>query len=202
MLYIFASAPPPGNPPPRLNAGGLQYAIERVEEIALLHHGTAVQYTKDSPDYHLSDLCLASGITWMWFRSGWEFGNGVTVHKTQASYETKVVVHGTEQSLEEFLGTGQSVKLADLQLTKIHNRTEGWAEYEARWEPGTCPQENHLVHLTWLITREPLPTAAYERIREMIEDHADFDRSQFEEKHFSVVRPWHPDGQRERALMV
>ena len=179
MLYIFAGFPKNG-----LHAGGLQYCIEDVEELALLEHDPAVQYTKEGvfvPDteemlypveYRMSDLCLKDGITWDWFPERWSFGNGVTVHKTQARPEYKTVVHGTDLSLDEFLAHHGSTPLAHLELERLHVRHEGWEQYEARWLPGMCPQESHVVHLTWLVTTHRLPDFIYERIRALIEDGA------------------------------
>ena len=42
MLYVFA-----GFPKCNLNAGGLQYCIEEVEELGLLEHDPAIQYRKE-----------------------------------------------------------------------------------------------------------------------------------------------------------
>jgi len=149
QLYIFA-----GFPKSSLHAGGLQYAIEMVENLAILEHSPAIQCRNDgmflvtktgaeylSPtEYHMSDLCLSDGITWDWFSGGWAFGNGVTVHKTLASPEFKTVVHGTELTLDEFLSEHGATNLVDLKLERMHVKHEGWKEYEARWLPGTCPQ--------------------------------------------------------------
>ena len=177
MLYIFAGFPHNG-----LHAGGLQHAIETVEELAMLEHDSTIQYLKEGVfiegknseylypvDYRMSNNCLLDGITWDWFSENWPFGNGVTCHKTLASPEFKTVVHGTNLTLDEFLVESGSTKLADLELERMHVRHEGWEEYEARWLPGTCPQENHVVHLTWLITTHKLPEFVYERIQDLIE---------------------------------
>ena len=180
MLYIFAGFPRNG-----LHAGGLQLCIEEVEELALLEHDPAVQYRKggvfaagtDETLYPieavLNPMLERDGITWDWFPENWSFGNGVTVHKTTANPEYKTVVHGTELNLEEFLAENGTTRLADLELERMHVRHEGWEEYEARWLPGSCPQENHAVQLTWLVTTHNLPDFAYERIRSLIEDGAE-----------------------------
>ena len=110
------------------------------------------------------------GITWDWFPEHWAFGNGVTCHKTSANPEYKTVVHGTDLNLDEFLAQHGTTRFADLELERIHIQHEGWREYEARWIPGTCPQEAHAVQLTWLITTHNLPGVAYDRIRALIED--------------------------------
>jgi|TARA_R110000824_G_scaffold325527_1_gene512427 hypothetical protein len=176
MLYIFA-----GYPKNNLHAGGLQYCIETVEELGELEHDPAVQYRKEgvfaaSTDEELYPLEVVmspalerDGITWDWFPENWSFGNGATVHKTSANPTYKTVVHGTELNLEEFLAENGTTRLAELELERMHIKHEGWEKYEARWLPGTCPQENHIVHLTWLITAYKLPNFAYERIRSLIE---------------------------------
>ena len=180
MLYIFAGFPKNG-----LHAGGLQYCIESVEELGELEHDPAVEYRKEGVFASNSDEMLypievilspsleSDGITWDWFSENWAFGNGVTVHKTLASPDYKTVVHGTELNLEEFLAENGTTRLSELELERMHVKHEGWQEYEARWLPGTCPMEPHVVHLTWLITTHKLPNFAYERIRSLIEDGAE-----------------------------
>ena len=147
-----------------------------------MEHDPAVQYRREGVfatgtdeelypvEYRMSDLCLRDGITWDWFPENWSFGNGVTVSKTIASPEYKTVVHGTDLSLDEFLTASGPARLGALELERKHIRHEGWEKYEARWLPGTCPQENHAVHLTWLITTHRLPGFIYDRIRALIED--------------------------------
>lgn len=180
MLYIFAGFPRNG-----LHAGGLQYCIETVEELGLLEHDPAVQYRKEGVfatdsdeelyplEVVMSPMLERDGITWDWFPENWSFGNGVTVHKTTANPEYKTVVHGTELNLEEFLAENGTTRLSELELERIHVKHEGWEKYEARWLPGSCPQENHAVQLTWLVTTHKLPDFAYERIRALIEDGAE-----------------------------
>ena len=177
MLYIFAGFPKNG-----LHAGGLQYCIESVEELGELEHDPAVEYRKEGVFASNSDEMLypievilspsleSDGITWDLFSENWAFGNGVTVHKTLASPDYKTVVHGTKLNLEEFLAENGTTRLSELELERMHVRHEGWENYEARWLPGTCPMEPHVVHLTWLITTHKLPNFAYERIRSLIED--------------------------------
>ena len=94
------------------------------------------------------------------------------MHKTSASPEYKTVVHGTELNLDEFLVEYGTTNLAELELERVHIKHEGWQKYEARWLPGTCPQESHLVHLTWLVTTHKLPNFAYARIGDLIEGNA------------------------------
>jgi hypothetical protein len=179
MLYIFA-----GFPKNNLHAGGLQLAIESVEMLGELEHDPAVQYRKEGVfatgtdeelyplEVVMSDRCFQDGITWDWFPENWSFGNGVTISKTSASPDFKTVVHGTELDLNEFLAKYGTTKLAELELERMHVKHESWLEYEARWSPGTCPQERHVVHLTSLVTTHKLPDFAYERIRALVEDGA------------------------------
>ena len=210
MLYIFAGFP--GKEAPagslQLHAGGLQYCIETVEELALLEHDPAVQYRKEGVfanetdemlypvEYRMSDICIRDGITWEWFPEHWSFGNGVTVHNTSANLEYRTVIHGTDLTLEEFKkqNRGKSYRPTDLILIDEPWRHEGWEKYEERWLPGTCPQENHVVHLTWLVTAHKLPEFAYQRIRELAEDGAKpKDRHRYNTEpgnHFSEIRPW------------
>lgn len=209
MLYVFAGFPKNG-----LHAGGLQYAVEDVENLAELEHDLAIDYRKEGVfasgkahellypvKYRMSDLCLRDGITWEWFPENWGFGNGVTIHKTMASPEYRTVVHGTDLTLEQFLAWRGKTRLADLVLERMHVWHEGWEKYEARWLPGTCPQQSHIVHLTWLVTTHRLPPFAYDRIRQLIEGGAepkDLHRytprdSGEPGKHFSEIRGW--DGQ-------
>jgi len=175
MLYIFAGFPRCG-----LNAGGLQYAIETVEGLAILEHG-AVQYRREGRfilgedgeewagpyDYWMSPSLTSAGLTWRWFPENWCFGNGVTVHKTTASY-------------------------AYDQIGRILP-TEGFIDYTARWEPGACPMEDHIVHLTWLTTAHRLPEFALDRIRALVEDggcEIDHPEQYLPERHLSESRGW------------
>ena len=179
MLYIFA-----GYPKNNLHAGGLQYCIETVEMLGELEHDPAVQYRKEGVfatntdeelyplEVVMSPMLERDGITWDWFPENWSFGNGATISKTSASPDYKTVVHGTELNLDEFLTEHGTTRLAELELERMHVRHEGWEEYEARWLPGTCPMENHVVHITSLVTTHKLPDFAYERIRALIEDGA------------------------------
>ena len=106
----------------------------------------------------------------------------------------KTVVHGTDLNLDEFLARSGVTSIAELELERLHVRHEGWEKYEARWLPGTCPQENHIVHLTWLVTTHCLPTFAYNRIRALIEEGSEpKDRPVYSKepgKHFSGTRKW------------
>src|SRR3990167_2602729 len=108
-LLIFAGYPKCG-----LNAGGLQRAVEEVEQLAILEHDPAIQYTKEGvavlgkgkevigpTEYQISPSLAAIGLTWDWFPENWSFGNGVTVHKTTAYLETMLVDHVTGTSLPD-----------------------------------------------------------------------------------------------------
>ena len=153
MLYVFAGFPKNG-----LHAGGLRL-LTQLEELGDLEEDAAVQYRKEGVyigeewarpiEYRMSDLCLREGISWDWFNENWAFGNGVTVHKTTAHYEKHIVI------LED-----NTVGVA------IDDRSA----YEARWMNGKCPQESHVVHLTWLVFKHELPDFTYEQLRGLIED--------------------------------
>ena len=203
MLYIFAGFPKNG-----LHAGGLQYCIETVEELAVLEHDPVVQYRKmgvyvDATDDMLypvevvmSPTLERDGITWDWFPEQWAFGNGVTIHKTLASPVYQTVVHGTDLTLDDYLANNGTTRLADIQLEQQHIQHEGWKSYEARWLPGTCPQENHVVYLTWLVTTHRLPDSIYNRIRDLIEVEVELDqadlyvRSDEPGRYLSTFRPF------------
>ena len=75
MLYIFAGLPGKGSGPGKyIHAGGLQYAIETVEELANLEHDPIVQYRRGGVfvngtaellypvEYRISDALLLAGI--------------------------------------------------------------------------------------------------------------------------------------------
>ena len=155
MLYVFAGYPKCG-----LHAGGIRL-LTQLEELGNLEEDPAVQYRREGVyvgeewsrpvEYHMSALCERDGIGWNWFNEGWSFGNGVTVHKTTAQYQKHIVL------LED---NSLGVVVADHSV------------YEARWARGTCPQESHVVHLTWCVFQHELPSFAYERLRALIEDGA------------------------------
>jgi hypothetical protein len=206
MLYVFAGYPQCG-----LNAGGLQHAVEEVETLALLEHDPAIQYAREGVyalgegrellrpiEYEISPSLTAIGLTWDWFPENWSFGNGVTVHKTTAMRDSMLIDHGRNVSIADLLATGRPVDLWQLTVRQVPKRTEGWEQYEARWRPGTCPQESHIVHLTWLVTKHRIPGFAYARIRALVEDHEVVlkDRARYEPKHFSPERRW--DGEQPR----
>lgn len=204
MLYVFL-----GYPQTFLNAGGLQHCVEQIEELAILEHDPATQYRKEgvfaaspSGDERIGELdaifspsLLKVGITWDWFPENWRFGNGVTVHKTTAMREFMTVDHGSGQSFHSLLASGQVLDVSRMRLQRIPQRTEGWAEYESRWLPGTCPQESHIVHMTWLVTKHRLAKFAYDRLQAIVESPETVlkNREQYDdERHFSVARKWMP----------
>ena len=95
--------------------------------------------------------------------------------------------------MDKFLETAKGpIRPSDYLVERKHILTEGWEKYEARWLPGTCPWENHVVHLTWLVTTHRLPEFAYERIRELIEERAEPKDPHLYStepgKHFSEIR--------------
>ena len=207
MLYIFAGFPGKDAPPgtQHLNAGGLQYAAEERMGIVLLEHDNSIQHRKEGVfintergeerlrdvEHRMSDLCLRDGITWDWFPENTAFGNGVTIHKTTANREMKTVVHETEDSLDKYLRRAGPTRISDLVMERKHIITEGWDKYERRWMPGTCPQESHVVHLTWLVTMHKLPPFAYDTIRLLIEAPGLSAKEElFEQRHFSQARTW------------
>lgn len=145
--------------------------------------------------YRISDVLLQAGITWDWFRDGWIFGQGITCHATMASPEYRTVIHGTDITLDEFkkMNRGNPYRESDLLLVDEHWRHNGWKKYEARWLPGTCPQDTHIVHLTWLITTHKLPEFVYERLRDIIEYRAEPKQRHLYDptpngKHLSTIR--------------
>jgi len=206
MLYIFAGFPGKQLAPdsPHIHAGGLAYLVDIVEELAIIEKDRNIQYRKEGiftpgpkgeflypVECRISDACLRDGITWDWFPENWSFGCGVTVHKSSASPDYKIVVHGTDLDLNEFLSRHGTTRLAELKLERMHIKHEGWQTYESRWLPGTCPQMNHVVHLTWLATLDPMPDFAYQRLCDLIERGAEpKDLHLYNEEHFSKIRAW------------
>lgn len=178
--YVFAGYPRNG-----LNAGGLEYCIEEVEQLAMLEHDPAFQLRKEglfilSPSgaaeqiadvrLNLSDRVNQDGITQDWFRDNACFGNGVGVSKTLAHYQTKIVNHHCGRTPGEIMQAGEVLDYANLRLKQVHDFNESWGQYERRWRSGTCPQENHILQLTSVVTKHELPSFAYRRLVSMIED--------------------------------
>lgn len=204
MLYIYAGTPRSG-----LNAGGLQHMIEGLEEWdGAIEHDPGVQYRREGVfagegkfaeqieegyDVRISESVVRSGILWDWFPENWAFGNGITVHQTQASLEYRTVIHGTGLTEDEYLQRFGPTRMADLVKARVHQRTEGWEAYEARYVPTTCPMYNHMVMLTWIVTTHRLPEFAYQRIRALIENPATLiDTSLYRTDHISPRYEWHP----------
>lgn len=202
MLYIFAGYPKCG-----LNAGGVQHAVESVENLAILEHDPAIQYAKEGVvavgrdggnerlgpvEYHISPAFEAAGVTWNWFPENWGFGQGVTVHKVTANRETMLVDHRTGASVPDLIASGSPLALRGLVIQLVPKRTEGWEVYERRWRPGTCPQESHIVHLTWLVTKHRIQEFAYSRLRDLIETPGTAlrDAERYRAKDFSPERRW------------
>ena len=207
MLYMFL-----GFPKTLLNAGGLQHCVEEVERLAILEHDPAVQHSKEGVfivhgsvgerqgmfEYRLSRQLDQLGVTWDWFPENWGFGNGVSVHKTTANRETMLVDHRTGASVADLIASGRPINLGKLRIQQVPKRTEGWVAYEKRWRSGTCPQESHILHLTWLITKHRLPEFAYLRLERIIEDSSTVlhDVERYQERHFSPVRKWEGESQK------
>ena len=182
MLYIFAGSPKCG-----LGAGGVRLFTQR-EEVGDLEEDNSIQVRQEgvflvtesgeewlqNTEYRFSELCARDGIGWPWFPEGWAFGNGVTVHKTTAEWD-KAQVFEDGYVL-------QARPDGRFDLVRVFQRpTDGWDKYEARYEPGMCVRENHVIHLTWCVFQHKLPEHAYERLQEMIEDPGyQFDRTPYE----------------------
>ena len=212
MLYIFAGFPGKQLAPGSygLDAGGLAHGVENVEQLAFLNSDPNLQVRQEggfvihgsygerigSVKYRLSEQLLQDGITWDWFPENFAFGGKVGIYKVTANYLTKDVDYGTgltqDELLQRNMGTGIPTDLSKLQLLRVHDRTSSWDMYEARWLPGTCPQESHVVHLTWLVTAHEIPEFAYNRIQEIIEEPICElkDLWRYDAHHFSTIRKW------------
>ena len=213
MLYVFAGYPGRALPAgmAHLHAGGLRHCIKEVEALAELEEDSMIQYTKDGvyaipkgsnegewlgpTPYRLSPAVERSGITWQWFPEHWSFGNGVTCTNWTAKRETMEIDYRTGVPMADLIATGHPIDLSKVTIQRVPRTTEGWAEYEKRWLPGTCPQESHKVHLTYVITRGEMEPWAYERVLCLIEerDAALVELDRYRPEHFSVSRKWtHP----------
>jgi len=213
MLYIFATSPDhlePGRH--RLHAGGLTHLVDVVEELAIIENDEDISYQKEGVfipgsngewlrdlAYRMSETCLRDGITFNWFPERWTFGGGITCHKTSASPTYKTVVHGIDLTLNEFLAKHGTARLAELELDRLQVRHESWLAYEARWAlddngKTMCPQYSHQVFLTWVMTVDPMPEFAYERLRAVIEDGAELKDAHLYDhspgQMFSTIRKW------------
>jgi hypothetical protein len=177
MLNLFAGRPLCG-----LKSHGLE-ALMVNEDLGEVEMDSAIQYRKEGVfigtetdrefdsdvEYRISDRLIQDGITWDWFPENWTWGNRIGTQKTFAAPEYRTVVQGTNLTTDEFLDKYGELSLS-AKLVKIHDRHDGWLEYEARWLPGKCPQQSHMVLTTWVITTHPMPEFAYQRLRELIED--------------------------------
>ena len=210
MLYVFAGFPgkelPPGSE--YLNAGGLRRFVE-VENIGLLQDDGFYQFRKEgifgitasgaerlsSVPFNFSNRCLADGIDWRWFPENYSFGNGVAMPKTTAMRETQLVDHDTDIPLSKMFRIGRVVDFGRLRIEQTYKITEGWEKYEARWIPGKCPQESHIIHLTTLCFRHELPPHAYQKLQRAIEEVGAELRSPelYRADHFSTSRTWKPE---------
>jgi hypothetical protein len=167
-----------------LHAGGLQYCIETVEELAVLEHDAMIRTSLDGvfmrtpsgeeriadPILHISDRLIQDGITENWFKEGAAFGNGVSCVVEKANFETKLVQHQTGRTLDDVLREEGYLDFSRLRLYSVHDRTEGWEVYERRWRSGTCPQYSHHTHLCWMVVKHELRGYGYRRIQELVEE--------------------------------
>ncbi len=205
-LYIFAGFPGKlgKDGDAYLHAGGLTHCIEKVENLGDLEKDKTIQLRKEGvfrvgpsqqgewlEDFNLvmSPTLKRDGITFGWFPENWSFGNRVTIHKTTANLEYRTVVHGTDLTEDQYLLINGPT--ADLVKERRHWRHEGWEKYEARWLPGACPQADHIVHLTWMVTTHALPSFAYNRLGGLIERGDGLkDPHRYGQDHYSKVRAW------------
>jgi len=202
-LYVFAGFPGRGSGigTEFLNPRGIARCMT-VEELGILETNENIQCRKAGifiagteellgpTEYRMSDMLLQQGITWDWFDdNNWFFGNGITMYMSAASPEYKSVVYGTDLSMDEFLtAQKEPVAFSDIRLHRKQVAVESWKGYEARWLPGTCPQETHGVHLTWVVTKEPLVETAYKRLQQIIEERAvPDDLNSYSSNHFSPI---------------
>lgn len=178
----------------------------------LLEHDPAIQYRKEGVfaftaqgeteemlypiKYHMSDRCIEEGITWDWIPERKAFGNGIVVRRTSASPTYKLVIQGTELSEEEYVELHGPTPASSLVKEYKHIRHSSWMQYESRWALDgngntTCPQEPHLVYLTYIITTHHLPDFVYNRLRDIIERGAEpKDKDLYPAKHFSAIRKY------------
>lgn len=206
MLYVFAGFPGHRGDKLGLHAGGLAFCIDEVEELGLLERrlcyrkggvftpGPEGEYLYDV-EYRLSDNLRIDGITWDWFAHDWNFGNTTVCHKTMGGPRYRKMVYGTDTTLADFQAAHLGKPYpANLMVVDEIEQSNSWIEYQARWLPGTCPQEAHLVHLTWVVMEHKMPEFAYERLRQLIEDAAepkDIHRYSTDKgHHFSTIRTW------------
>lgn len=208
MLYVFAGFPGKARLPGSayLNAGGLQHCIEEVENLAILEHDPAIQYSKEGVfvvggaygerqgpvEYRLSKLLERDGITWDWFPEHYGFGQGVSMPKSTANRETMLVDYDSGMGIPDLIATRRIIDLGKLRIQMVPKRTEGWDKYEARWAPHTCPQESHIVHITCVITKHHIPEFAYLRLEQIIENPgAELrDVERYQPRHWSLSRKW------------
>ena len=148
ILYVFASYTPfPFRPGRVLSAGGIRRVIE-TEELGALVHGDTMLFKRHVPQYHLSERVRVLGITWRWFPEHTAFPRGVSRRVETPRYKWRTVVEGTDLTQDQYLRAHGATRVADLRLVRLPVMDEGRREYEARWEPGTCPQFEHAVNLT------------------------------------------------------
>lgn len=189
-IYIFAGFPGKDRVASGglvLNAAGLRHCIEDVEELGLLEYDPSIQVRKEGvfvvtargeeqlSDQRicLSDMVIQAGITEDWLDDNFTIGNGVNCPKTVASYKTRLVNHQCGRTQDEILHQDGVLDMSQLRLRQVHDFSEGWARYERRWRSGTCPRQNHIVHLTTMVFVHELQPSAYDRIMAIVEHGAD-----------------------------
>lgn len=219
-LLIFAGFPGKQRPSGAayLNAGGLAHCVEEVEKLAILEHDPAIHYSKEGVfiingnygerwgpvEYRLSKQLERDGITWDWFPEHYGFGNGTSMPKSTAIRETMLIDHDSGMGIPDLIATGRVVDFIKLRVQMVPKPTEGWDKYEARWIPGTCPQESHIVHLTCVVTKHRIPEFAYLRLEQIIEQPGASlrDVERYQPQHWSVSRKWNgqPDSKPSKEI--
>ena len=198
-----------------LNAGGISHCLETVEGLIELEHTRYLGARKEGLyfgpygqeqlsegiEIHISEKLLATGIGPEWFTESWDFGNGCTRSNISANYQTQDVVIDRGLTEEEILARGEILDRSTSRLQRIHRWSKSWDDYEARWIGGQCPHYNHVVHLTWLLTKDMhLAGYGYNRTRAIIEEGAipvnlhEYDQEPG--RHFSTIRPYVHNGGR------
>ena len=206
MLYLFAGFPgqhAPLGASEHLGARGIYKLIDEVEELGIVLNNELIQFQKEGvytpgPQgeflypvrYRVSDRLIEDGISWDWWPTDFSFGCGVKIFKTSASRDFETVIHGTNLSEDKYLAMYGPTRMGDLVKERRHIRHEGWIEYENRYLPGKCPVRNHEVFTTGVVTLDPLPEFAYERLRDIIERDAEPKHLHRynSDRHFGVIR--------------
>jgi len=208
MLYLFAGFPgqhAPLGASEHLNATGIYKLIDEVEELGIVFNNEHAQFRKTgvyTPGphgeylypvrYRVSDRLIQDGITWDWWPEHFSFGGGITLFKLSASPEFETVIQGTNLTENEYLAMYGPTRMGDLVKERRHIRHNGWIEYENRYLAGKCPVRNHEVFITGVVTVDPLPEFAYERLRDIIERDSEPKHLHRynSDRHFGVIRAY------------